>query len=92
LGQTESVPPEPPAAAPSLTAAPSPSNSDRWLLMKSLARHLVLALCSIRSRMQVTAGLRRPSPAAPQKTNKSCQFGFQLLANQFALQQNWLAL
>jgi hypothetical protein len=81
LGQTPAPPPETPAPPP----APAP---DRWALMKVLQGTWPGALLDD-NRMQIV-GWTDMSYTASSAAHDNLPMGFNYLANQFALQQNWL--
>ena len=83
LGQTES--PTPPAEAP---PAPAPPAADRWLLMKTLQGTWPGAVLD-ENRLRVW-GWTDLSFTASTAEHNQLPMGFNYLANQFALQQNWL--
>src|SRR5262245_45652252 len=82
LGQTES--PSPPAETP---PAPSPS-ADRWLLMKTLQGTWPGWVLD-ENRLRVW-GWTDVSFTASTAEHNQLPMGFNYLANQFLLQQNWL--
>jgi hypothetical protein len=80
------VPPAPAAAAPPPATVSSPA--DRWFLMKSLQGAWPGALLD-ENRMAVS-GWTETSFTASTDHSTNLPMGFNYLANQFALQQNWL--
>jgi hypothetical protein len=79
--------PEEPTPPATTTASPTP---DRWLLMKSLQGTYPGWLLDS-NRMQIS-GWTEMSFTASTDVHDNLPMGFNYLANQFALQQNWLRL
>src|SRR5207237_4732011 len=83
-----SVPPAP-AAPPQPAASPPPSPApDRWILMKALQGTWPAALLDS-ERMQLT-GWTETSFTASSDSHSNLPMGFNHLANEFLLQQNWV--